>query len=138
MISQDRDFRFRITRIFKTAVDQRYEIVSTAAERHGAWEWSASRRNSHGLNRFVSLGLIERNFEWPPVNSLETWAGADDGRRFTRRLAMRGQLPQWLDREELLSVSDRFVADAIELGLKLADSLTEADLTDAFLLPRLR
>lgn len=88
-IEEERKIREVITGSFFSLVgDQGYSVLQEGAERHGSWEWIASKRDqTRNLNRYVVLALTE---DQPGLfYAAEGWAGADDGERFCRLLVKR-------------------------------------------------
>lgn len=116
-----------LPRLCKTHSFARLDPV---AERHGSWEWSFYKK-ANELNRFVLVALTSLpSTPAEPLYSLEVWAGADDGNRFTRHLisdlrtvaseSYKSQLSSCLEAPLLRAIST-------------AESFKPADLTEAYL-----
>jgi hypothetical protein len=118
-----------ITAEFTRAVAP-YEPISCGVERHGSWEWTARRAKT--LNRFVVLAVVSAGVQPGPESPFlyEVWVGADNGERYGRSLATR--LAASFPHSKLGQPWDELDA-ALHDATTMADKLTDADLTAAFL-----
>ena len=94
---------------------------------HGSYEWIWTSQDPDGLARFVTLAITREDGPWS--HQVEVWAGADDDRRFVRRLVAHfGGVNLSMVNEE--PVRSQIQGALIE-GTKHASMLEPGDLTES-------
>jgi hypothetical protein len=95
-------------------------------ERHGVWEWRASKQSDR-LRRYVILTVnnLEDETSW---RDMQLYVGADDDRAFMKRLVVRSIVSPF----EMNMFIDKHGPDAY----RAAETLTEDDLDTMYNQPR--
>jgi hypothetical protein len=71
-----------VTKAFRTAVPEGFIVDRSGVERHGSWEWMATRRDPD-LRRVVILALTEQpSLSGPARLDLDLWAAAETDRAY--------------------------------------------------------
>lgn len=118
------------TRLFVDAVDTGgFKPTVLGIDRHGSYVWEAVRHDA--LNRYIMLGFTAGDDpaeEHAPLPGMDIYAGADNGHRFRRLHLDVGESPATNRAAHLTA--------ALRSATRLAEALTEDDLTEAFVVPR--
>jgi len=126
----------RRTRLYKVLEDAFDRVMNGAGfiptvsgvDRHGSIVWEAVRLDN--LNRYVMLGftILEHDpSELEDKMILDGYVGADNGSAFHR---------EHVDIEAHILGHDKTLWRALERMVEQASSFTEADLDEAFVVPR--
>lgn len=107
-----------------SAAAKGFQALGSFAERHGSGEISFHKRQD--LDRFASFALTEVRGSC----DVESWAGADDGVRFVRKLI--SQFNTGGRRPDDPALWPR-IREVLERAMEAADRLESSDLTEACL-----
>ncbi len=131
------DISKSLDQAFSYQVEKRgFSKLGPPADRHGSWEWVFLKKSA-GLNRFVFVAFTDPVpfvGDQPPFYSVEVWAGADDDRRFVKRLAgalraVEGQLQKDLPKP---------LGESLDRAMTEAERFGRDDLTESYLPSRAR
>jgi len=121
-------FEGQIPGIFAAATQQEFKITEEGLDRHGTFEWTATRFHND-LNRYVALGvtLLDEAGPSSPCNA-DVLVGADDGSaRFMRQL-IRHRLFARID--DMQQAIDWFT-ESIRLTVDAAMRIQSRDLLES-------
>lgn len=116
-----KQIEFLRSKIVAYARDREFSEVGPVGERHGSWE-QVLHKQASGLDRFVviALTLVDE------TDTLEIWAGAEEGNRFVRQLINK------FSSTSFDGLHDE-IRESLDVAMDYAERVKSADLVEQYL-----